>query len=72
MIILINDLSSIEAQIATVNEINLRDNFLERNLMKWKNICKKLKRRILELKSKITELEIEIENPIKKSYILIH
>ncbi len=56
---LINDLSSIEAEVATLKD-KLRDNFLRSDEME--EVTKRFKQENSLLKSKITELEIEIEN----------
>lgn len=57
--ILINDLSSIEAEVATLKD-KLKDNFLRTDEIE--EITLRYKQENSALKSKITELEIEIEN----------
>lgn len=56
---LINDLSSIEAEVATLKD-KLNDNYSRAGEME--EITQRLKQENLLLKSKLTELEIEIEN----------
>lgn len=57
--ILINDLSSIEAEVATLKD-QIRDNALRTD--ESDAIIQRLKQENSLLKSKLTELEIEIEN----------
>lgn len=56
---LINDLSSIEAEVATLKD-KLRDNFSRTDEIE--EITLRYKQENSALRSKITELEIEIEN----------